>query len=487
MKNVITFLLLVFLLTSSLFSQNTDGRWTISLRGGGNVWFNDLSDLKAGPGGELEIGYGATRQLSIGLLTGWELLKSLQQPTTSAIPWGYLKAEGIPASLFAKINLSPGATFSPYLYAGVGGFFYQRRLETGYVPNNDSAWHTSIHVPVGIGFNAFASKNIAFTMDLSYRFVDDYTDYTKEGSGFTFDSYATAKAGLSLFFGSSDADDDDADGLTNGEEKKLGSNPENADSDGDGLRDGDEVNKHYTNPNKADTDDDGLGDYAEVVTHHTNPNKKDSDGDGLSDGDEVMKYKTDPLKLDSDGDGLQDGTEVSVNGTDPMKPDTDGDKLTDGDEVNKYKTDPLKPDTDVGSVDDGIEVARGTDPLNPGDDEVKVKVGESIVMEGIVFATGKADITPQSEETLNKAYDAIRLHPEVAVEIRGYTDNTGSAGTNIKLSQERAEAVKHWLVMKGISSDRIQAKGYGPESPIAPNTTKEGRQKNRRIEFFRTK
>ncbi len=394
----------------------------------------------------------------------------------------------MPASLFAKAYLLPGSDFSPYVYVGAGGIFYIRRTSQNlYVPNNKNEWQSSIHIPVGVGFLAFATNNIAFSMDFSYRFMDDWTDYTTQGSGFTFDSYATGKAGLSFFFGSSDSDDDDMDGLTNGEEKITGTDPENPDTDSDGLKDGEEVKRYSTNPAKGDTDEDGLNDAAEVINHKTNPNKKDTDGDGLNDGEEAMKLNTDPTKADTDGDGLQDGAEVSVHRTDPLKPDTDGDKLNDGDEVNRHKTDPRKTDTDGGSVDDGIEVARGTSPLNPDDDEVKVKVGESIVLEGIVFATDKAAISPESEATLERALNALNLHPEVAVEIRGYTDNTGSRKTNIRLSQARADAVKNWLVARGISSDRVTTKGYGPDDPIAPNTTKEGRQKNRRIEFFRTK
>ena len=73
------------------------------------------------------------------------------------------------------------------------------------------------------------------------------------------------------------------------------------------------------------------------------------------------------------------------------------------------------------------------------------------------------------------------------MEIRGYTDNTGKKTANMKLSQSRAESVKAWLVKKGIAADRITARGYGPDNPIADNKTKEGRAQNRRIEFFRVK
>ena len=181
--------------------------------------------------------------------------------------------------------------------------------------------------------------------------------------------------------------------------------------------------------------------------------------------------------------------------TDPLKADTDGDGLSDGDEVLKYKTDPLKADTDGGTVNDGIEVARGSNPLDPADDlnwppkkeELKVEIGKAMVLEGIVFKTGSAVISPESEDILTKAYNTLAQNPEIQVEIQGYTDNTGKRSVNMKLSKSRADAVKAWLVSKGIDATRITAKGVGPDKPIAPNKTAEGRQKNRRIEFMRTK
>jgi OOP family OmpA-OmpF porin len=78
-------------------------------------------------------------------------------------------------------------------------------------------------------------------------------------------------------------------------------------------------------------------------------------------------------------------------------------------------------------------------------------------------------------------------NPDVTVEIQGYTDNTGNKATNQKLSQARADAVRTWLIDKGIAADRLTAKGFGSDNPIAPNSTKEGRAQNRRIEFFRTR
>ena len=120
-------------------------------------------------------------------------------------------------------------------------------------------------------------------------------------------------------------------------------------------------------------------------------------------------------------------------------------------------------------------------------DVFKSEVGQSIQLEGIQFATGSAEILPSSESTLAKAYSTLKYYPELEIEIQGHTDNVGAAETNMKLSQERAAAVKAYLVNKGIGENRITIKGYGEEKPIASNDTPEGRQKNRRIEFVRTK
>lgn len=124
--------------------------------------------------------------------------------------------------------------------------------------------------------------------------------------------------------------DSDGDGLTDGQEIALGTDPFNPDTDGDGLTDGQEVNTYGTDPLNPDTDGDGLTDGQEVNTYGTDPLNPDTDGDGLTDGQEVNTYGTNPLNPDTDGDGLTDGQEVLVTGTDPLNPDTDGDGIPDG-------------------------------------------------------------------------------------------------------------------------------------------------------------
>ncbi len=198
------------------------------------------------------------------------------------------------------------------------------------------------------------------------------------------------------------------------------------------------------------------------------------------------------MNKDTDGDGLMDNEEIQKYTTLPTNPDTDGDGLKDGAEVLTYKTNPKVVDTDLGSIGDGIEVGRGTDPLNPDDDlpkvaEEKVKVGQTITLEGINFATNKWEITSLAEDKLDVALNAMKNNPNVEVEISGHTDNTGSRNWNMELSLNRANSVKDWFISKGISGSRITTVGMGPDNPIAPNDTEEGRYKNRRIDFKRTK
>ncbi len=112
--------------------------------------------------------------------------------------------------------------------------------------------------------------------------------------------------------------DEDGDGLSDATEFAAGSNPNEADSDGDSLADGLEVNELGTNPGSKDSDGDGLEDDAEIAENPkaTDPNSADTDRDGLTDGDEINTHQSDPTVADTDGDGISDGFEVTL-GADP--------------------------------------------------------------------------------------------------------------------------------------------------------------------------
>ncbi|MFQ5905805.1 MAG: OmpA family protein [bacterium] len=116
-------------------------------------------------------------------------------------------------------------------------------------------------------------------------------------------------------------------------------------------------------------------------------------------------------------------------------------------------------------------------------EKVVKKKMERIILRGIVFASGKATIAPSSYPALEKALETLRANPNMRVEIGGHTDSVGSASSNMKLSLARANSVRNWLKSRGISPERLVARGYGESIPIASNRTKQGRSENRRIEF----
>jgi outer membrane protein OmpA-like peptidoglycan-associated protein len=112
-----------------------------------------------------------------------------------------------------------------------------------------------------------------------------------------------------------------------------------------------------------------------------------------------------------------------------------------------------------------------------------IAVGSKIALRNVFYAVGKADLTSDSYSELKRLVDLLKVVPRLKIELSGHTDNTGSESINQKLSQERAESVKAYLVGQGIAADRLVAKGYGSSRPIDVNNTKEGRQNNRRTEY----
>lgn len=109
--------------------------------------------------------------------------------------------------------------------------------------------------------------------------------------------------------------------------------------------------------------------------------------------------------------------------------------------------------------------------------------GSSMTINNLFFETGKATLTVESDPELKRIVQVMQENATLQIEISGHTDNTGSDELNNKLSKDRADAVKNYLINQGVKSDRIRTKGYGKTKPKADNSTEEGRQMNRRVEF----
>ena len=129
------------------------------------------------------------------------------------------------------------------------------------------------------------------------------------------------------------------------------------------------------------------------------------------------------------------------------------------------------------------EPEEATEPEEPAS-KVVLKQDKIEILERVQFSTGSAEILTESYQLLDEVANTLTNNPDItAVRIEGHTDDTGSRSLNRKLSQDRADAVRTYLIDKGIDGERLTAKGFGPDKPIGDNQTEDGREQNRRVEF----
>jgi outer membrane protein OmpA-like peptidoglycan-associated protein len=123
-------------------------------------------------------------------------------------------------------------------------------------------------------------------------------------------------------------------------------------------------------------------------------------------------------------------------------------------------------------------------PPPPPPPRVEVKDDKIELNEKVNFETGKAKLLPDSETLLDEVGQVLTDHPELEkVRIEGHTDGQGSTASNQRLSNNRAKAVRDYLVKKGIAGKRLESKGFGESKPLGDNKTPEGREQNRRVEL----
>jgi outer membrane protein OmpA-like peptidoglycan-associated protein len=215
----------------------------------------------------------------------------------------------------------------------------------------------------------------------------------------------------------------------------------------------------------------------------------DSDGDGIPDVRDRCPNEPEDRDGFQDDDGCPD-------------PDNDGDGILDAkdkcpnepEDIDGFEDDDGCPDPD--NDKDGIPDAMDRCPNEPGVaseggcpqkfEHISVTDEKIELKQAIFFQTAKAVIMPKSFGLLSEVAAALAARPNMHVRVEGHTDSRGGRAYNLRLSQARADSVKAYLVGKGISSDRMEAKGYGPDQPIDDNKTAAGRERNRRVEFMIT-
>ncbi|WP_047548877.1 OmpA family protein [Psychroserpens sp. Hel_I_66] len=353
---------------------------------------------------------------------------------SSADDLSYYALDGTVSYSFRDLINGPGGWADPYLGVG-GGYTWVDDIGAGTLNGT-------------FGINFWFSDNIGLTAQTSYKHA--FEDYLPKHWQHT--------VGLAIKFGGKDTDGDgiydkdDACPDVPGLEAFNGC----PDSDNDGIEDSKD-----DCPNQA-----GLAEFNGCP---------DGDSDGVADKDDdcptVAGLKALNGCPDADGDGVADKDDECPNEKGPSAnkgcpwPDTDGDGILDKDD---------KCPNEAGTV-----ANNGCPEVKPTE-EVMKQLNE--YARTILFDTGKASIKKESDEVLAAMIAIFKEYPQANFSIDGHTDSVGSEKTNQLLSERRANSVMDHLVANGINPDRLTAKGYGEEFPIASNNTRNGRKNNRRVE-----
>ncbi|PKN54738.1 MAG: cell envelope biogenesis protein OmpA [Deltaproteobacteria bacterium HGW-Deltaproteobacteria-14] len=235
-----------------------------------------------------------------------------------------------------------------------------------------------------------------------------------------------------------------------------------------------------------DNDGDGLDDDADLCPNEPENRNGFEDGDGCPDHKPAFPAFGDGgrVALVAPGDADHDGLDDDIDACPEEAEDRDG--FEDGDGCPE-------PDNDQDGVLDGDDACpRSAEVVNGFEDEdgcpdvatMTVTTRGIVLGDTVRFLPGSATLDHRSDALLDSLAAVLYAHPEILrLEVAGHTDSAGSDRINQVLSEQRAGAVRDYLIGRGIAPDRLTAAGYGEGSPIAPNTTPHGRRLNRRVEL----
>lgn len=354
---------------------------------------------------------------------------------------GDLMYYGIDASVkYSFMTLINSKVIDPSLHVGGGYTFF-----------GDSSYGT---LNPGAGLTFWFTENVGLALETSYK--KSFGDREDASGAPDAPSHFQHTAGIIFKFGGKD-------------------------TDGDGIYDKDDACPDVAGLKEfngcPDTDGDGIADKDDSCPEIAGPKEfngcPDTDGDGIADKDDACPEVAGPKSLngcpDTDGDGVADKNDKCPNVAGPKEnggcpwADTDGDGVLD--------------------KDDKCPTVKGT-VANSGCPEVTAEVIKQLNDYGktILFDSGKASFKEQSYAVLQSINDILKEYPNSNFMVEGHTDSDGSNALNQTLSENRAAAVRNYLVEKGINTDRLKSTGFGETKPIASNKTAKGKAENRRVE-----
>ncbi|MCC6463659.1 MAG: OmpA family protein [Saprospiraceae bacterium] len=389
--------------------------------------------------------------------------------------------------VFQVQNVRSEAKISPYVFAGAG--YFLEDFKNGHV-----------QLPFGVGANFRISKYAFINAQAEFRkALEDNRDNIQLGLGFVYLLHKSIPK-------PADADNDGTPDAQDpcpaqpGPAATLGC----PDADLDGIADKDDLCPQ--NPGTAETmgcpdqDNDGVADKDDKCPTEagTLDGCPDSDRDGVADNEDECPTEAGTVRgcPDSDRDGVankddkcpREAGPVDNNGC-PLIKDSDGDSVPDDKDPCPDAAGPYNgcPDTDGDSVADNLDKCPNTagPSTNYGCPEVKKETKERLefAMKAVQFETGQAVLKISSFQVLDEIAEIMKQYPDYNLRISGHTDDVGSSENNLRLSTDRAKVCYDYLIYRGVKESRIRSNGYGEERPITTNKTKDGREKNRRVEF----